>query len=96
LDKKEYDEIIKVNKMKLYVSNGIASASAIGLIFSSIFFLPTLPLCLVFLAGGIHSIKDSKDLESIYENESKNLNKEFNETKVIDELIIEEDNEFNN
>ena len=96
LDKKVYDEIIKVNKMELHESIDIASASAIGIIFSSIFFPPALPLCLVSLAVGVANIRDFKDLESIYENKSKNLNKEFNETKVIDELIIEEDNEFNN
>jgi len=96
LDKKVYDEIIKVNKMELYVSDCAASASAIGIIFSSIFFPPVLPLCLVSLLVGVANIRNFKDLESIYENKSKNLNKEFNETKVIDELIIEEDNEFNN
>ena len=71
MDKKEYDAIINQKKMKLYASNGLASASVIGLIFSSIFFLPALPICFVSLIGGIQSINNFKNLESKYENESQ-------------------------
>ena len=79
-------EIFKNCKGK--IGKGLTVVSLIGAICSSIFFLPTLPLCVATLAGGGFMMKD--DIKSYMENnKSKMPENEVNQVDEGDEGIIE-------
>ena len=73
-----------------YKGEGLTVLSVIGSIFTGIFFVPALPLCLASMVGGAYLMKQKK------ENQEKN-NKNINNI-MLDQKIIEQINEkiYNN
>ena len=82
-------EIFKNCKGK--IGKGLTVVSLIGVICSSIFFFPTLPLCVATLAGGGYMMKD--DIKSYMENNKNKIPgnevNQVNEGEEGDEGIIE-------
>ena len=77
-NKKEgYKEIFKNTKYK--VGGAMTIVSIIGIIFSGIFFPPTIPVCITTLFGGLFIMKKSSDEQNKIEQQKINEIIEFNE-----------------
>ena len=77
-NKKEgYKEIFKNTKYK--VGGAMTIVSIIGIIFSGIFFPPTIPVCITTLFGGLFIMKNSSDEQNKIEQQKINEIVEYNE-----------------
>ena len=77
-----FQKIFQNKKSK--VGGVMTIASIIGIIFSSFFFLPTVPLCVTTLIGGIYVLKNSNDEQQKIEQDKI---KEIIENEGINEEI---------
>ena len=91
-------EIFKDSKSK--IGGVVTVCSLIGLIFSGIFFHPTIPVCILTLLGGAVFIKKSSDEQEKIENdkimeimETQNIKKEVKDLiqNYSSKIIIDED-----
>lgn len=72
------------NDTKSKVGGGLTIISVIGLIFSGIFFFPTIPICITSLVGGIYIMKKSSDQRE--KNEQIKIIELIEEQKIDEEI----------
>ena len=77
----EKEGIFSDTKSKL--GGGLTLISVIGIIFSGIFFFPTIPVCITSLVGGLYMIKNSSD--------EKEKNEQIKIIELIEEKKIDEE-----
>ena len=77
----EKEGIFSDTKSKL--GGGLTLISVIGIIFSGIFFFPTIPVCIISLVGGLYMIKNSSD--------EKEKNEQIKIIELIEEKKIDEE-----
>ena len=80
-----FNKIFKNTKSK--VGGAMTIFSIIGIIFSGLFFIPTIPFCITGLVGGVYIIKNANDEANKLEQEKT---KEIIENENIDEEIKKE------
>ena len=80
--KEGYKEIFKNTKFK--IGGAMTIFSIIGIIFSGIFFLPCVPVCITTLVGGVYIIKNTSEEEK--KNEQEKINEIIENNNINEEV----------